>query len=76
MWSDPYLETCCRSALHRLVLAGSIGRPAGLADASCLQRLVGLGFAARLPDGRFTLTSTGEARHSSEILHLTETRSS
>ena len=32
MWDEPYLETCCRSALHRLVLSGAVGRPPDLKD--------------------------------------------
>ncbi len=27
MWNEPYLETCCRSALHRVVLTGPVGPP-------------------------------------------------
>jgi hypothetical protein len=68
MWSDPYLETCCRSALHRLTLAGAPGRPPGLADAPCLDRLAGKGLAQAGPDGRFRATEAGLARHRSEIL--------
>ncbi|HKM63241.1 MAG TPA: hypothetical protein VJY39_12210 [Acidisphaera sp.] len=68
MWDEPYLETCCRSALHRLVLVEEIGRPDGLKDSPCLQRLAGLGFAAQRPDGRYTTTEAGRARHASEIL--------
>ena len=43
MWNEPYLETCCRSALHRLMLSGPIGRPPGLKDGQCLIRLAGMG---------------------------------
>ena len=47
MWNEPYLETCCRSALHRLLLCESAGRPdhteADLKDARCLDRLTELG---------------------------------
>jgi hypothetical protein len=70
MWTDPYLETCCRSALHRLVLAGPAGRPAGLVDAPCLRRLAERGLAEAASDGRFQATALGLARHDSEILHL------
>jgi hypothetical protein len=68
MWREPYLETCCRSALHRLTLAGEAGRPGGLMDEPCLNRLEALGFACRRPDHRFITTDVGRARHQSEIL--------
>jgi hypothetical protein len=68
MWTEPYLETCCRSALHRLVLAGECGRPGGLADAPCLARLADRGLAAVGTEGRFLATPAGLARHRSEIL--------
>jgi hypothetical protein len=68
MWDEPYLETCCRSALHRLTLVGPPGRPPGLADEPCLTRLVGMGFACQRADGRFALTEAGAARHAREIL--------
>ncbi len=68
MWNQPYLETCCRSALHRLSLARGAGRPAGLADGPCLQRLAEGGFARTRADGRFELTEAGVRRHASEIL--------
>jgi hypothetical protein len=68
MWNDPYLETCCRSALHRLTLVGPHGRPPGLADEPCLKRLTGMGLAAPRADGRFEITESGRARHGSEIL--------
>ncbi|NVN30328.1 hypothetical protein HUK83_08275, partial [Endobacter medicaginis] len=51
MWDDePYLETCCRSALHRLTLCDARGRPpvaelTVVKDARCLARLEGLGLA-------------------------------
>jgi hypothetical protein len=69
MWSQPYLETCCRSALHRLVLCESAGRPAGLKDGPCLARLAAMGLARARPDGRYEPTPPGIARHASEILH-------
>jgi hypothetical protein len=69
MWNQPYLETCCRSALHRLVLCGEIGRPSGLKDGPCLHRLEGMGLAHQRTDGRFTITAAGQTRHDSEILH-------
>ncbi len=70
MWNEPYLETCCRSALHRLLLCGGAGRPdahrAELKDARCLERLEQLGFAAHVGD-HFALTPAGRARHDREI---------
>jgi hypothetical protein len=74
MWSEPYLETCCRSALHRLSLCGPAGRPPGLKDGHCLERLAGMGLARTRPDGRYELTAAGSQRHASEILHLSPTR--
>ena len=68
MWDQPYLETCCRSALHRLMLAKETGRPPGLKDGPCLERLGEMGLAAPRPDGRFEITEPGRARHASEIL--------
>ncbi len=68
MWTEPYLETCCRSALHRLILAGPAGRPSGLADAPCLRRLTAKGLARPGEDGRFQATELGLARHAAEIL--------
>jgi hypothetical protein len=68
MWDQPYLETCCRSALHRLSLSGAAGRPSGLKDGPCLQRLAQDGFARLRTDGRFMLTPAGVARHAQEIL--------
>ncbi len=67
MWDEPYLETCCRSALHRLLLVGPSGRPGGLKDGPCLSRLSGLGFARERPDGRYEVTQAGAARHAEEI---------
>ena len=63
MWNEPYLETCCRSALHRLVLAGAAGRPAGQADDGCLRRLATMGFANARADGRFSPSPAGTAHH-------------
>ncbi len=68
MWNEPYLETCCRAALHRLVLSGPAGRPGGLKDGPCLERLSGMGLAQTRPDGRYEPTLPGRARHASEIL--------
>jgi hypothetical protein len=68
MWKEPYLETCCRSALHRLTLVGPAGRPEGLKDGPCLERLSGMGLARQRTDGRFEITPAGETRHASEIL--------
>ncbi len=67
MWNEPYLETCCRSALHRLTLVGGLGRPAGLKDGPCLERLQGMGFARLRSDGRFEITASGTDRHALEI---------
>jgi hypothetical protein len=68
MWNEPYLESCCRSALHRLTLVRRHGRPTGLADEPCLRRLGEMGFARQRADGRFEITDAGRARHGSEIL--------
>ena len=72
MWQEPYLETCCRAALHRLVLAGAAGRPEGepgvVRDGPCLERLQGLGLVRRRADGRFEITPEGVERHAGEIL--------
>lgn len=63
MWNEPYLETCCRSALHRLVLVQGHGRPDGLKDGPCLNRLGGMGMAIRRDDGRWQITATGRDAH-------------
>jgi hypothetical protein len=68
MWREPYLETCCRSALHRMVLCGPTGRPSGLKDGPCLERLASLGLAKTQEDGRYVPTEGGRTRHASEIL--------
>jgi len=68
MWNEPYLETCCRSALHRLTLCDDAGRPAGLKDGPCLERLDELGFCTVQADGRFHVTMAGAARHRREVL--------
>jgi hypothetical protein len=68
MWSQTYLETCCRSALHRLRLAGDFGRPDGLKDGPCLHRMVGLELTCQREDGRFVLTEKGQTRHAVEVL--------
>ena len=70
MWSQPYLETCCRSALHRLVLSGGPGRPSGLKDGPCLERLALIGLANQQADGRYTSTLAGCDRHAREILKV------
>jgi hypothetical protein len=67
-WNEPYLETCCRAALHRLMLIGEAGRPDGLKDGPCLLRLQRMGLAAQRGDGRFRATEAGVARHASEVL--------
>ena len=68
MWNEPYLESCCRSALHRLSLAEAAGRPGGLKDGPCLERLAGMGLARARDDERFELTEHGRARHAREVL--------
>lgn len=68
MWDEPYLETCCRAALHRLTLVGPGGRPEGLADQPCLTRLVAMGLAAPGAVGGFVITEAGTSRHAREIL--------
>jgi hypothetical protein len=70
MWSQPYLETCCRAALHRVHLCADSGRPSGLADDPCLQRLLGMGLCRQRADGRFEITPAGQQRHATEILRL------
>jgi hypothetical protein len=70
MWDEPYLETCCRSALHRLIQADALGRPPALKDGPCLARLADDGFAVLRPDGRFEITEAGRMRHASEILRV------
>jgi hypothetical protein len=67
MWNEPYLESCCRSALHRLHLSGKAGRPAASKDGPCLERLVGLGLAAPRDDERYEVTRAGIESHSQEI---------
>jgi hypothetical protein len=69
-WNQPYLETCCRSALHRLTLCGTVGRPAGLKDGPCLERLAALGFAEQRDDTRYVITAAGAARHGREIARV------
>ena len=68
MWNEPYLETCCRSALHRLTLVGPPGRPDGLKDGPCLERLASKGLARQRADSRYEITEAGIARHATEIL--------
>ncbi|WP_346346406.1 hypothetical protein [Acetobacter persici] len=72
MWNEPYLETCCRSALHRLCLAGAVGRPAGQRDDPCLIRMEGMGFVRNNGQGRFFVTDEGKARHAREVLKVAE----
>lgn len=73
MWNEPYLETCCRSALHRLFLTRGGTRPAGLPDEACLRRLGGMGLAEEVAPGRFAMTEAGAARHASEVLRRPRT---
>lgn len=67
MYDEPYLETCCRSALHRITLAGPTGRPDGLKDGPCLHRLAAMGLTCVRVDGRFEATAAGRDRHALEI---------
>jgi DNA-binding transcriptional regulator PaaX len=68
MWNQPYLETCCRSALHRLSLSGTIGRPADHKDGPCLARLTTMGLAQFRAESRYVITPAGIERHNQEIL--------
>lgn len=63
MWDEPYLESCCRSALHRLLLSGKAGRPSGYKDGPCLARLAGLGLAAPKDETRYVMTTAGITWH-------------
>ena len=73
MWNEPYLETCCRSALHRLLLCEEVGRPDAsrteLKDARCLDRLEQLGLAACAAH-RYRITPAGRGRHDREIMKV------
>ncbi len=71
VWDQPYLETCCRAALHRLHLCGSAGRPPGLMDDPCQRRLGAMGLCQITTDGRFIITPVGRQRHATEILKQT-----
>ena len=75
MYDEPYLETCCRSALHRVVLAGAAGRPGTEKDAPCLARLARLGLVAET-QGRWRVTAAGSARHAREILKTPQEKTS
>jgi hypothetical protein len=68
VWNQPYLETCCRSALHRLYLSGQAGRPPDLIDGPCLVRLASMGLCDQRADGRFTINPDGVQRHATEVL--------
>jgi hypothetical protein len=48
-----------------------MGRPVGLKDGPCLERLVEMGFARKRDDGRYVLTEGGRSRHTTEILKRT-----
>lgn len=85
-----YLETCCRSALHRLFLAGDAGRPVGSAEARslkagprtsplkdkpCLERLAARGLARqRSRDARFVATEAGRESHARLVSGLPRQR--
>ena len=73
MWNEPYLETCCRSALHRLMLVGAHGRPPALKDGPCLNRLAGMGLAAARPDGRYEATDAGRTAHGVVVMRRART---
>jgi hypothetical protein len=68
VWDQPYLETCCRSALHRLQLSGRAGRPPNLLDGPCLLRIAAMGLCDQRADGRFTINAEGTLRHATEVL--------
>jgi len=68
VWNQPYLETCCRAALHRLHLCGQAGRPAGQMDEPCQHRLVAMGLCRVGRGGRFTISQAGQQRHATEVL--------
>ncbi|MBS0985075.1 hypothetical protein [Acetobacter thailandicus] len=70
VWNQPYLETCCRSSLHRLCLTGASGRPSGLRDDPCLERMQKMGFVQHSPQGRFLATDAGYARYRQEVLGM------
>jgi hypothetical protein len=67
MWNQPYLETCCRATLHRLILCGAAGRPAETKDGPCLLRLAGMGLACKREDDRFEITPAGRELHTTGI---------
>ena len=68
IWNEPYLESCCRSALHRLTLVGPPGRPDGLKDGPCLASPMASSRARQRQDGRWEMTEAGTARHAREVL--------
>jgi len=75
VWKQPYLETCCRSALHRLQLCGRTGRPPDLLDGRCLVRLATMGLCDQRADGRFVINPDGARRHATEVLKRAEVNS-
>lgn len=68
MWNEPFLESCCRSALHRLTLVGPPGRPDGLKDGPCLARIAAIGLARLRSDGRYEISDDGRVHHARLIL--------
>ncbi|QDH18032.1 hypothetical protein E3D00_06905 [Swingsia samuiensis] len=66
-WDEPYLETCCRSTLHRVLLCSDAGRPMSLKDQPCLERLHEMGLLTLREDRRFIITQNGLKRHEKEI---------
>jgi Mn-dependent DtxR family transcriptional regulator len=47
---------------------GPHGRPPGLKDGPCLNRLTSMGLAQPRDDGRYEITDAGRGRHATEIL--------
>ena len=69
MWDEPYLETCCRSALHRMFLAGLAGRPRDAMDGPCITRLTAMGLCEACQGDNVALTEAGKQRHADEVLN-------
>ncbi|HTZ71295.1 MAG TPA: hypothetical protein VMB71_11645 [Acetobacteraceae bacterium] len=68
MWREAYLETCCRSALHRAMLAGQAGRPGDTRDRTCLERLAQRRLVVPSGAGRYVITEAGEVAHRTIVL--------
>jgi hypothetical protein len=67
VWDQPYLETCCRAALHRLRLAKTLGRPTDVPDIACLKRLAKMGLCMQRSDGFYEINESGIERHDREV---------